>query len=149
MTAAPGASDANQWVTARIGAAGFHVDLSTRSYRLTSDEPTPLGGTDTGPTPYELLLSALGSCTAMTLRMYADRRGMPVESIEVRLRQARAHEQDCEHCDTETVGVSHIERRITLTGALTDEMRSKLLEIADRCPVSQTITRGIPIETII
>jgi putative redox protein len=148
MTAAPGESDANQWVTARIGAAGFHVDLSTRSYRLTSDEPSPLGGTDTGPTPYELLLSALGSCTAMTLRMYADRRGMPVESIEVRLRQARAHERDCEHCDTETVGVSHIERRITLTGALTDEMRSKLLEIADRCPVSQTITRGIPIETI-
>lgn len=141
-------SDANQWVSARIGASGFRVDLDARSHRFIGDEPVSLGGTDRGPTPYEFLLSALGSCTAMTLRMYADREGFPLESVEVQMRQARAHEPDCEKCAVETVGVAHIERRIALSGPLTDEMRTRLLAIADRCPVHQTLSRGIPVETV-
>jgi putative redox protein len=147
MTPAHTASDANEWVTARIGRTGFHVSLDARSHQLGSDEPVPFGGTDTGLTPYELLLSALGSCTAMTLRMYADRKGLPLERVEVRLRQSRAHEPDCETCATDVVGVDHIERHITLVGPLTDDMRKRLLEIADRCPVHQTLSRGIPIES--
>jgi len=148
MIAARTQSDAGQWVTARIGKAGFHVDLDARRHRLASDEPASLGGTDTGATPYELLLSALGSCTAITLRMYADRKGLPLESVEVRVRQARAHEPDCENCATEIVGVDHIERQITLIGPLSPDMTKRLLEIADRCPVHQTLSRGIPVEPV-
>lgn len=141
-------SDANQWVTARIGTAGFHVELGARGHRLDADEPTAVGGSDAGPTPYELLLCALGSCTAMTLRMYANRKQLPLERIEVRLRQGRSHEVDCENCATATVGFSHVERRIDLVGPLTPEMRQRLLEIADRCPVHQTLAHGIRVETV-
>jgi uncharacterized OsmC-like protein len=148
MTSAPSDSDANQWVTARISPTGFHVDLDARGNHLTADEPVAVGGTNTGPTPYELLLSALASCTAMTLRIYAARKGLPVESIEVRVRQAHSHEVDCEHCATEAVGVDHVERKIILGGPLTDEMRQRLMQIADRCPVHQTLARGIPVETV-
>lgn len=148
MTPAITQSDANQWITARIGRSGYRVDLGARSHVLVGDEPESLGGTDGGPTPYEYLLCALGSCTAMTVRMYADRKGFPLEAIEVRLRQARAHEPDCETCDTDIVGVDHIERQVTLSGPLTDEMRKRLLEIADRCPVRQTLSHGIQVEAI-
>jgi putative redox protein len=147
MTSTPARSEANQWVTARVGARGFRVDLDARSHALVADEPESVGGTDRGPTPYEYLLGALGSCTAMTLRGYADRKGLPLEGVEVRVRQARAHVPDCENCATDLVGVAHIERQITLFGPLTDEMRKRLFEIADRCPVHQTLARGILVET--
>ena len=102
-----------------------------------------LGGTDEGPTPYELLLGAIGGCTAITLRMYADRKGWPLEGVEVRLRTARSHERDCERCETETVGIDTLEREVELAGPLTDEQRRRLLAIADRCPVKQSLERGI------
>ena len=148
--AAPGAdrTDAGQWVQARAGASGFRIELETRGHRLTADEPLPLGGTDAGPTPYELLLAALGSCSAMTIRMYADRKGWPLEEVVVLLRQGRPHEPDCESCATDAVGVGRIERRVELTGPLSAEQRARLLQIADRCPVKQTLERGISIETI-
>lgn len=110
---------------------------------MEADEPVPLGGTDRGPTPYEYLLSALGSCMAMTLRMYADRKAWPLEGVEIRLRTARAHEKDCEQCETEKVGITEIERQIEFSGPLTEEQRGRLLQIADRCPVKQTLERGI------
>lgn len=146
MTVPPASpTDANEWVRARIGATGFRVDINTRTHHLAADEPRPLGGTDAGPTPYELLLASLAGCTAMTLRMYADRKGWPLEAAVIWLRQARSHEVDCEECVSERVGMGVVQRRVELVGPLSDDQRTRLLEIADRCPVKQTLERGIRI----
>jgi putative redox protein len=101
-----------------------------------------------GPTPYEYLLTAIGSCTVMTLRVYADRKGWPLEGATVQLRSGRSHKRDCEDCETKKVGIGVIERKIDLAGPITDEQRVRLLQIADRCPVKQTLEKGITIETI-
>lgn len=138
-------TDANQWVRARIGASGFRVEVNARRHHLVTDEPRALRGTDAGPTPYELMLIALAGCTAMTVRMYADRKGWPLEEAVIWLRQARPHEPDCERCPTEKVGMGTIERRVEFAGPLSDEQRARLLEIADRCPVKQTLERGVTI----
>ena len=135
--------DVNTWVTAQAGSGGFRTAITTRSHTFDADEPLALGGTDAGPTPYEYLLGALAGCTAMTLRIYADRKKWPLESAEVRLRTARSHEVDCEHCETDPVGITRIERQIELFGPLTDEQRDRLMQIADRCPVKQTLERGV------
>ena len=141
----PTGEDADRWVAARVGPDGFRTELETRTHALVADEPRSLGGTDRGPTPYELLLGALGSCMAMTMRVYADRKGWPLEGAEVRLRTARSHEADCEACETSSVGVTRIERVIELAGRLSDEQRRRVLEIADRCPVKQTLQHGIQV----
>jgi uncharacterized OsmC-like protein len=141
-TASP---DAGRWVVARVGAGGFRTEISTGGHTLVADEPVALGGTDGGPTPYDYLLAALSGCMAMTLRMYADRKKWPLESVAVQLRTARSHERDCEHCETEKVGVGRIERRVNLDGPLSDEQRRRLMEIADRCPVKQSLERGIQV----
>src|SRR5215213_2479896 len=114
----------------------------------TTDEPVALSGSGTGPTPYELLLGALGGCMAMTLRMYADRKRWPLHAVRIHLRTERAHEEDCEKCETEEVGMPRVARRIELDGPLSDDQRARLLQIADRCPVKQTLQRGILIETV-
>ena len=139
------AEDANAWVTASVGRTGFRTALRAREHAFIADEPASLRGTDEGPTPYEYLLGALAGCTAMTLRMYADRKRWPLESVEVRMRTARSHEQDCEQCETESVGMERIERAVELRGELTEEQRARLLEIADRCPVKQTLARGVQV----
>jgi len=138
-------AEGGRWVTARAGAAGFRTDIEARTHALVADEPTTLGGTDLGPTPYELVLGALSGCTAMTLRMYADRKKWPLEGVEVRMRTARSHEPDCEHCETDDVGITRIERAVELNGPLSDEQRRRLMQIADRCPVKQTFERGITV----
>ena len=140
--------EAARWVTARIGKAGYRTDLETGQHTALADEPVLFGGTNMGPTPYEYLLSAVGSCTAMTLRFYADRKGWPLEGAVVQLRSGRSHAVDCRECAKEKVGIGRIERRIELSGPLTDEQRQRLLEIADRCPVKQTLERGIRVETV-
>jgi putative redox protein len=132
-------------VAATVGPSGFRAEIEARTHTLVADEPLPLGGTDAGPTPYEQLLGALGACTAMTVRMYADRKRWPLERVRVRLRSARSHERDCEQCETEKVGIGRIERIVELSGPLTGEQRERLLRIADRCPVKQTLERGIQI----
>ena len=142
------AEDAGGWVTARIGRTGFRTDATARTHALVVDEPVAVGGTDLGPTPYESLLTALGACTAMTLRLYADRKKWPLESVTVQMRSGKSHEKDCEDCVTKKVGIGHIQRRLELEGALTDEQRSRLREIADRCPVKQTLERGIHVEAV-
>ena len=147
-SAAVSAEDAAGWVTTRVGRTGFRADATARTHALIVDEPVAVGGTDLGPTPYECLLSALGACTAMTLRLYADRKKWPLESVTVQLRSGHSHEKDCEECATKKVSIGHIQRRLELEGALTDEQRSRLLEIADRCPVKQTLERGIHVETV-
>ena len=138
-------SAADGWVTARIGADGFRTELEIRTHGLIADEPVTQGGTDRGPNPYEFLLGAVGSCMAMTLRLYADRKGWPLEGVVVRLRTAQSHEKDCEDCEKMRVGVTRIERRLDLSGPLTEEQRTRLLQIADRCPLKQTLERGVQI----
>jgi len=134
------------WVSASLDGAGFRTDVRTRTHAFVADEPAAAGGTDTGPTPYELLLGGLAACTAMTVRMYADRKRWPLEDVVVRIRPVRPHAVDCANCETQAVGVGRLEREVELLGALTDEQRARLLYIADRCPVKQTLERGIRVE---
>ncbi len=133
------------WVSASVAAGGYRADLSTRGHRFIADEPRELGGTDAGPTPYELLLGALAACTAMTLHMYADRKRWPLDRVVVHLRSVRAHAADCATCESEAVGVGQLERDVELVGELTAEQRARLLFMADRCPVKQTLERGLHI----
>lgn len=136
---------ASNEVEVRIGRSGFRVDISARGHTIVADEPASLGGGDAGPTPYDLLAASLGACIAMTLRIHADRRGWPLEGVTVRLAHSRVHEKDCEDCDARKVGVDQLARSIELAGTLTDEQLAGLLRIADRCPVGQTLTRGVRI----
>jgi putative redox protein len=111
---------------------------------LMIDEPASLGGESAGPDPYSLLLSALGGCISMTVTLYARRKGWPLERVTVRLRQQRIHAKDCITCEANTEGfVHHIERSVTLEGPLTDEQRTRLQEIAHKCPVHKTLTSPI------
>lgn len=132
-------------VTVQLGQSGFRVEISARGHTMVADEPASLGGTDEGPTPYDYLAAALGACTAMTIRMFADRRGWSLDRATVRLTHSRVHEKDCEDCESEKVGIDQFVRVIELSGDLTEEQRAGLLRIADRCPVGQTLTRGVQI----
>ncbi len=125
----------------------FAREIYTAHHRLTSDEPVNMGGTDKGPNPYELLLAALGSCTSMTLRLYANHKKLDVQTIEVELRHSRVHAEDCVTCEEQTALVDKITREIKLTGQLTDQQRARMLEIADQCPVHKTLKNQIVIET--
>jgi uncharacterized OsmC-like protein len=134
-------------VVVRGSAAGFAQEISAGQHHLKSDEPASAGGTDTGATPYDLLLAALGSCTSITLGMYARRKGWPLEDVTVNLRHSKVHVSDCVDCETKDVMMDRIERDIHLTGPLTPEQKSRLIEIADKCPVHRTLTSTIQIKT--
>jgi putative redox protein len=112
---------------------------------LTADEPGEMGGEDTGASPYELLLGALGACTSMTLLLYARRKGWPLEQVEVRLRHQRIHAEDCADCETKEGWLDAIEKEIVVAGDLTPEQQDRLGEIAHRCPVNQTLLREVKI----
>lgn len=129
------------------GPKGYRTEIRVDGHHLIADEPEDVGGTDLGPSPYDLLNASLGSCTSMTLRMYAGRKEWPLDGIEVRLRHEKVHAEDCEKCETETGKVDRIVRTIRLEGNLTDEQRSRLLEIADRCPVHRTLHSEIEVLT--
>ena len=126
--------------------SGLTVDVSARQHTLVADEPVP-EGMDLGPGPYELLLSALGACTAMTVRMYAARRDWPLEGVEVRLRHERVHARDCADCDTRDVMLDKVTKELTLRGPLEEAQRARLVEISERCPVQRTLQRSVVIET--
>ena len=128
-------------------AAGFAQVIAAGSHQLASDEPTHVGGSDTGPNPYDLLLAALGSCTSMTVAMYARRKGWPLEAVTVRLRHGKIHAADCEDCETKEGRLDHIEREVALTGVLSDGQRARLLDIANKCPVHRTLMSEIHIQT--
>jgi putative redox protein len=141
------AGDDSATVTARVGSRGLATQIAAGGHSLLSDEPVLKGGTASGPSPYDYLLASLGSCTAMTLRLYADRKGWPLEGVEVRLRHRRIYAEDCEDCEKKTGRIDVIERQIALEGPLDAEQRKRLLEIADHCPVHRTLTGEIKIRT--
>ena len=115
--------------------------------RTVSTTTAPSGGADAGPSPYDLLLAALGACTSMTVAMYARRKQWPLEAVTVRLTHTKIHAEDCAECETREGMLDRIEREITLTGALSAEQRERLLEIANRCPVHRTLVSEIDIRT--
>ena len=134
-------------VIVRGGAAGFAQEVEIGPHRLKGDEPVAFGGTDTGPSPYDFLLAALGTCTSMTISFYARRKGWPLQNVTGSLHHSKIHATDCAECETKVGKIDRIEREIHLTGNLTAEQRAKLMEIADRCPVHQTLTSEINIKT--
>jgi putative redox protein len=127
----------------------FQQRIEVGPHEFDADEPIADGGADAGPNPYDLLLAALGACTAMTLKMYARRRSLPLSSVAVELTHERLHVEDCAECEGGTRRVERIDRKITLAGALDDAQRAKLLAIADRCPVHQTLVGRMEIHTTI
>lgn len=134
-------------VTVSGGPAGLRQTVSVGPHQLFSDEPKVAGGDDQGPDPYELLLAALGSCTSMTLRIYAERKGWPLLGVRVVLKHSKSHANDCADCDRPTAMLDRIERQITLIGELTQKQRQRLLEVASLCPVHRTLTSKIEIQT--
>ena len=125
---------------------GLTQVVETRQHRFTVDEPTEAGGADQGPTPYELLLAALGACSAMTITMYPQRGGWAVEGVQVRLRHDRIHAEDCAACETQDGFLDRVQKEILVEGQLEQEQLQRLAEIARRCPVNQTLQREIVIE---
>ena len=144
----PGSDASAGWIVATSDGPGFRTDVTGGGFAFIADEPVSVGGSGAGPTPYEYLIAAVGSCTAMTARMYANRKQWPLERVVVRMRDTPAHIKDCLECETSAVGVRRIDRVIELIGPLTDEQRKRILQIADRCPVKQTLERGIHIRTV-
>ncbi len=126
---------------------GLRTEVTTRGFRLQVDEPASVGGTEAGPTPYDHLATALAACTSMTLRMYADRKDLPLDSARTTVTFDRVHADDCAHCDTEEGRIELFTRTVELTGDLDDETRARLLEIADRCPVHRTLEGTIEVHT--
>lgn len=134
-------------VVAETGAGRFTQQITADGHAWVADEPKSAGGGDTGPDPYELLLSALGACTSMTLRMYAERKGWDVRSIRVHLTHDRVYAEDCASCDATTGQLDRIVREISVEGDLDDDQRASLLAIADKCPVHRTLQSEVVIET--
>jgi len=146
-TSTIGATPSEGTVTVAEADTGTYTQQITAGrHQFLADEPQPVGD-DAGPTPYDLLLAALGSCTSMTIRLYANKKGWPLEHVEVSLRHSRIHAEDCAECETKTGMINHIDRSITLVGDLDDTQRERLLAIAERCPVHQTLTSEINIST--
>ena len=134
-------------VTVWGAADGFVQEIVAGRHQLRSDEPVSVGGTDSGATPYDLLLAALGSCTSMTVGMYARRKQWPLTRVTVRLSHSRVHARDCAVCDTEMTALTVIDRNVEFEGPLSDEQRERLLAIANRCPVHLTLTSRIDVRT--
>ena len=128
-------------------AKGFAQKIDVGAHHLEADEPVSYGGTDSAPTPYDFILAALGSCTSMTIGLYARKRSWPVEKITVSLWHSKIHAMDCDDCETKEGRIDRIEMEIHIDGALTDEQRTKLMEIAGKCPIHQTLTHEINIKT--
>lgn len=129
------------------GTEGFTVDIRTGQHQWVGDEPASVGGDDLGPSPYDMLVAALGACTAMTMRMYAQRKQWPLGKVAVQLMHDKIHAKDCADCETRVGKVDRIERVITITGDLDAQQRQRLLEIADMCPVHRTLHAEVQIVT--
>jgi uncharacterized OsmC-like protein len=134
-------------VVVRGDASGFAQEIVVGRHRLTADEPIEFGGKDTGLGPYDLLLASLGSCTSMTISLYARTKKWPLESVTVNLRHSKIYAADCRDCETKEGKIDRIEREIHLVGKLDAEQQKRLLEIADKCPVHRTLKSEIDIRT--
>ena len=134
-------------VTASTGEEGFLTEINAAGHALLGDEPAAVGGTDAGPSPYDLLSAALASCTSMTLQLYARRKEFPLIRVTVSVRHTRIHTRDCAECETKEGWIDEFQRQIALEGDLDDDARQRLLAIADRCPVHQTLTKEVRILT--
>jgi putative redox protein len=134
-------------VVASTGAGQFDQIMLDGRHTLRADEPVSAGGGDSGPGPYELLLMALGSCTSMTVHMYAARKHWALDQVIVTLRHQRVHAQDCADCEDRKSMLDRIDKRIELIGALDEAQRTRLAEIADHCPVHRTLTSKVDIRT--
>ena len=128
-------------------AGKFQQEILTGPHHLLADEPSSLGGMNSGPGPYDYLLAALGACTSMTIRLYADFKNIPLDNVLVRLKHGKIHAKDCETCDAKVSKVDRIERFVTMEGPFDDDQRQKLMEIADKCPVHKTLSAGVEIVT--
>jgi uncharacterized OsmC-like protein/fermentation-respiration switch protein FrsA (DUF1100 family) len=129
------------------GEGKFQQEILSGPHRFLADEPVKVGGLDSGPGPYDLLLAGLGACTSMTLRLYADGKKLPLKRVTVRLTHNKIHAEDCLNCETKEGMVDRIDRNITIEGPLDAEQRKRLLEIADKCPVHRTLKSEIEIRT--
>jgi uncharacterized OsmC-like protein/pimeloyl-ACP methyl ester carboxylesterase len=147
-TTVPGGSDsADREVTVHIGRDHYYADIYAAGHTLAADESMAAGGGDQAPSPYELLAAALGACTVITLRMYADRKQWPLEEVQVRLRHEKVYASDCAGCENTPAKLDHIDRAITLVGELDAGQRQRLLEIADKCPVHKTLQERVRVTT--
>ena len=148
MTDAPPELPHEGRVVVRPTNAGLFQQLITAGdHEFVADEPVDVGGRDAGPTPYDLILGALGACTSMTLRLYAERKGLPLDDLEVALSHRRIHAKDCADCQSSKAMIDEITVRIALKGPLNEEQRQRLLEIAEMCPVHRTLSGEIKIRT--
>ncbi|HKG22650.1 MAG TPA: OsmC family protein [Blastocatellia bacterium] len=130
-----------------ISSRGFlKHEITAGKHVFMADEPVSVGGSDSGPDPYSLLLAALGACTAMTLQIYAKREGIPLEKVEISLRHGRDHVKDCVTCEESGTKLERVERFISVEGPLSGNDRARLLEVASRCPVHKTMKAGIQID---
>jgi uncharacterized OsmC-like protein len=135
------------FVVARTNIDGFRTEVSAGNHAFLADEPVTIGGTDTGPTPYDLLSAALATCTSITLRMYARLKNIELRSATVAVRHGRVHAKDCTDCESVAGKIDEFQRVLTLDGDLTEEQRQRMLEIADRCPVHKTLHGEIKVRT--
>ncbi len=123
---------------------GTQVTIGARDFTWLGDEPTGAGGTDTGPTSYEILLGSLAACIAITLRLYADHKGIPLEEVRVELEYGRVHADDCVDCDERADGwIERIQSYVTLRGTFDEAQRKRLTQVAGRCPVHKTLANGV------
>jgi putative redox protein len=128
---------------------GLQQEIQAGAHVLRADEPVAAGGTDAGPDPYALLLAALGACTSMTLRLYAGRKGWALREVAVELDIGRTYPEDCVHCEDPRAMVDEITRRITLHGDLDAAQRTRLAEIAAKCPVHKTLVAGVRVRDVV
>jgi uncharacterized OsmC-like protein len=144
--AIPTSEEAPVDVIVRGKASGFLQEVEVGRFRMQADEPASIGGTDQAPTPYDHLLAALGTCTSMTVGLYARKKQWPLEEVTIALHHSRIHARDCDDCETKVGMLDRIRLNLSFTGDLTDEQRAKLIEIAHKCPVHRTLTSEIKID---
>ena len=132
-------------VTAHLG-SGTRVELRARHFSWVGDEPSEVGGTDTGPTPYELLLGSLAACIGATLRLYANHKGIPLAGVDVELAFDRVHADDCGECDERADGwIERVQTAVAIHGAFNDAQKARLEQVASRCPVHKTLANGVTV----